>query len=119
MSRLTQKALLAVQDLIGDNDTMYEQVKTRLLNHFGDSVQHKVTKLFSCPPQMTKKPSEIFAELRTIFPSNSMTDEALKPLFISRLPHFVQLQLSARFTEPLPRLVREADGVAGTRSQDF
>ena len=113
LSRLTQKALLAVQDLIDDNDTTYEQIKTRLLNHFGDSVQHKVTKLFSCPPQMTKKPSEILAELRTIFPSNSMTDEALKPLFISRLPYFVQLQLSARFTEPLPQLVREADGVAG------
>ena len=62
---------------------------------------------------MTKKPSEILPELRTIFPSNSMTDEALKPLFISRLPYFVQLQLSARFTEPLPQLVREADGVAG------
>ena len=62
---------------------------------------------------MTKKPSKILAELRTIFPSNSMTDEAPKPLFVSRLPYFVQLQLSARFTEPLPQLVREADGVAG------
>ena len=51
---------------------------------------------------MTKKPSAILAELQTIFPSNSMTDEARKPLFISRLPYFVQLQLSARFTEPLP-----------------
>ena len=38
-----------------------------------------------------------------------MTDKALKPLFISRLPHFVQLQVSARFTEPL--LVRKAHGV--------
>ena len=43
LSRLTQKALFAVQDLIDDNDTTYEQIKTRLLNHFGDSVQHKVT----------------------------------------------------------------------------
>ena len=42
-----------------------------------------------------------------------MTDEALKSLLISRLPYFVQLQLSARFTEPLSQLVREADGVAG------
>ena len=66
LSRLPQKELLAVQDLIADKDTTYEQVKTRLLNHFGDSVQHKVTKLFSCPPQMIKTPSEIFAELRTI-----------------------------------------------------
>ena len=62
---------------------------------------------------MTKKPSKILEELQTIFPSNSMTDKALKPLFISRLPYFVQLQLSARFTEPLPQLVREADGVVG------
>ena len=62
---------------------------------------------------MTKKPSEILAELQIIFPSSCMTDEALKPLFISRLPYLVQLQLSARFTEPLPQLVREADGVAG------
>ena len=62
---------------------------------------------------MTKKQNEILVELRTSFPSNSMTDEALKPLFISRLPYFVQLQLSAHFTEPLPQLVREADGVAG------
>ena len=42
-----------------------------------------------------------------------MTDEALKPLFISRLPYFIQLQLSARFSEPLPKLVQEADGIAG------
>ena len=38
-----------------------------------------------------------------------MTDEALKPLFITRLSYFVQFQLSARFTEPLPQLVREAN----------
>ena len=30
LSRLTQKALLAVLDLIDDNDTTYEQVKIRL-----------------------------------------------------------------------------------------
>ena len=38
LSRLNQKALLTVQDLIDDNNTTYEQVKTWLLNHFGDSV---------------------------------------------------------------------------------
>ena len=38
LSRLTQKALLAVQHLIDDNDTTYNQVKTWPLNHFGDSV---------------------------------------------------------------------------------
>ena len=46
-----------------------------------------------------------------------MTDEALKPLFISQLPYFVQVPLSARFTEPLPQLVREADKVAGFNTQ--
>jgi len=49
LSRLTQKALLAVQDLTSDNDAVYEQFKERLINYFGDSVQHKVTKLFSNP----------------------------------------------------------------------
>ena len=34
LSRLTQKTLLAVQDLIDDNGTTYELVKTPLLNHF-------------------------------------------------------------------------------------
>jgi len=38
--------ILAVQDLISDDDAAYEQIKERLINHFGDSVQHKVTKLF-------------------------------------------------------------------------
>ena len=32
-------------------------------------------------------------------------------MFISRLPYLVQLQLSARFSEPLPQLVREAEEV--------
>jgi len=112
LSRLTQKALLTVQDLI-ETDVSYEQLKARLLNHFDQTTQQKVTKLFSNPPQTNKRPSEILAELRSVFPSKEMTDEALKPLFISRLPYFVQLQLSARFAESLPQLVREADGIAG------
>ena len=40
-----------------------------------------------------------------------MTDQALKPLFTSRLPYFILLQLSARFSESLPQLVQEADEV--------
>ena len=34
-------------------------------------------------------------------------------MYISTTVFCTQLQLSARFTEPLPQLVREADGVAG------
>ena len=75
--------LLAVQDLIDDKDATYEHIKAPLLNHFGDSVQHKATKLFSPPPRITEKPSEVFAELQTIFP---MTDEALKLLLYLDYP---------------------------------
>ena len=38
LSRLTHKALLAVQDLIDDKDATYEHIKAQLLNHFVDSV---------------------------------------------------------------------------------
>ena len=100
LSRLTQRALLTVQDLI-ENDVSYEQVKKRLLNNFDQLIQQKVSKLFSNPQQNNKKPSKILIELRAVFPSKDMTDEALKPLFISRLPYFIQLQLSARFSEAL------------------
>ena len=111
LSRLTQRALLTVQDLI-EIDVSYEQVKNRLLNNFDKSIQQKVNKLFSNPPQNIKKPREILTELRGVFPSKDMTDKALKPLFISRLPYFIQLQLSACFSEPLLQLVQEADGIA-------
>ena len=45
LSRLKQRALLTVQDLI-ENDVSYEQVKQRLLNNFDQSIQQKVSKLF-------------------------------------------------------------------------
>ena len=42
-----------------------------------------------------------------------MTDEALKPLFIPKLPYFIQLQVSARFSKCWPQSVQEADEIAG------
>ena len=68
---------------------------------------------FFNPLQNNKKPNEILTKLRAVFLSKDMTDETLKPLFISRLQYFIQLQLSARFSEHLPQLVQEADGIAG------
>ena len=68
-------------------------------------IQQKVSKLFFNPPQNNKKSSEIFIEL----PAGPET-------VISRLPYFIQLQFSARFSEPLPQLVQEADGIAGFKN---
>lgn len=97
--------------------TMYNTLKQRVINEFGESTQTKITKLFSDMSLGDRKPSQLLAEMRAKAADTPVTEELLLSLWQRNLPEQVRAILSSDTTLTASQSATIADRIVeSTRS---
>lgn len=103
--------LSAVQDIVlkPPETDKYECLKNRLISIFSESEHSKLRKLLQGLELGDERPSQLLSRMRDLS-SNNFTDDALKSLWLTRLPTNIQAILAVS-TESLSQLAIMADKI--------
>lgn len=91
ISLFDPKHLSKISDFLRDPPTegKYDAFKARILHEFTDSDQKKLRKLIEGIELGDDKPSQLLKKMKDLA-GNSLTDDAIKTLFVQRLPETVR-----------------------------
>lgn len=112
---LDQDTLLQITDLINNppTDNRYDKLKTAVIERLSDSKHKRVNKLLHELVLGDKKPSQLLREMRDIT-KDSISDDVLHSMWLSRLPPYIQPLLAASEDVGLNGLAVVADRVIDT-----
>lgn len=119
VSSIESDVLATVGDLVKKPPAAdkYQTIKKRLIAHFADTEQQRLRKLLSDLDLGDKKPSFLLQEMRQLSDSASaFPDDALKSLWLQRLPLSIQSILAVNNKEALDSLAQLADRIAEVNS---
>ncbi|XP_043288473.1 uncharacterized protein [Venturia canescens] len=110
VTHLGSTVMLQVSDLVEDapvNDK-YLTIKQTLIERFSDSKQKQLNRLLTEMELGDKKPSQLHREMKRLA-GDSLSAEALRTLWMQRMPFNVQCSLAAYEDNPLEKLAAIAD----------
>lgn len=86
VAALDADVLCNVSDLIGNppQKDMYETIKTRIINEYTESDEHRINRLLTLSLG-NRKPSELLKEMKQLA-AGMMTDDAVRIFWIQKLP---------------------------------
>ncbi|XP_017471514.1 PREDICTED: uncharacterized protein LOC108362873 [Rhagoletis zephyria] len=115
IAAIESNVLAQISDIILNPPTtdMYETLKTRILERFGESEQRRIKKLLQELELGDMRPSQLLREMQ-ILAGNAMNDAMLRSIWISRLPTDVRTIISIS-TEPLEKVALLADKILEVR----
>lgn len=111
LQALDDESLSEVCDILRNPPTTgrYAVLKSRLIKSFEDSAERKLRTLLGDLDLGERRPSQLLRRMRDLA-QNNIADEALKSLWLQRLPSQVQAILSAS-PQPLDELAQLADRI--------
>lgn len=111
LAAVDSEILQTVRDIILDppKDDKYDTIKNKLISVFTDSENAKLRQLLQEVKLGDSKPSQLLLVMKNLAAGN-FSDEALKSLWLSRLPHNIQTILSVS-QEKLTQLSVMADKI--------
>lgn len=114
VAQVDSESLRCVRHLVMANpkpENVYTQIKNELISHFAISRESRVLQMIRGDVLISGKPSQMLSRLRSLN-TGECTDEVLKAVFISKLPHQHQLALASCNQLPLNELAEKADSMA-------
>ncbi|XP_036347540.1 uncharacterized protein LOC118756910 [Rhagoletis pomonella] len=94
---------------------MYEYLKRELLKYFGESQQRRIQRLLEEMVLGNQRPSQLYNAMLRVA-GNSFSEDALRAMWIQRLPELVRASIIAR-EGPIDVQIAVADAVMETVSQ--
>ncbi|XP_033231558.1 uncharacterized protein LOC117182579 [Belonocnema kinseyi] len=112
---LEPKYAAEVRDILTNppSQNRYVKLKTELIKRLSESQENKVKRLLEHEEIGDRKPSQILRHLRS-YAGSIVSDEVLRPLWLSRLPSTIQAILASRSQSPLDDMAELADAIAET-----
>ncbi|XP_043472425.1 uncharacterized protein LOC122505070 [Leptopilina heterotoma] len=114
VAQVDSESLRCVRHIVMANpepENVYTQIKNELISHFAISKESRVLQMIRGDVIISGKPSQMLSRLRSLN-TGECTDDVLKAIFISKLPHQHQLALASFNQLPLNELAEKADSMA-------
>lgn len=112
ISHVGPSALLAVRDIIRvqPEADKYKTIKQTLIERLSDSNSKKILQLLEDQSMGSRTPSAYYRHLRSLAPSNDISDEVLKGIWERRLPSSIRPALAVA-TGSLAEIAKLADKI--------
>lgn len=114
VSSLPQDVAESITDILEKppNNNKYVQLKKVLIERHSLSIESRIKKLTSDQHMGDKKPSEFYRYLKQLAgPSGTVGEELIKKLWLSRLPHLINIAIIPQKEENLETLLKVADQI--------
>lgn len=113
VAKLTREALQQVSDIITSppQEEKYETLKQRLFTVFEESAERQFQKLVGEMDLGMQRPSQLLRRMKELAQNTQVANEALKNLWMARLPSAVRAVLSVSQDTKLDDLAQMADKI--------
>ncbi|XP_064486103.1 uncharacterized protein LOC135398648 [Ornithodoros turicata] len=115
LTALSASVMAEVRDIVTNppSDNPYDTLKQQIIKRLSESQQQRLRQLLTTEELGDRKPTQFLRRMYQLLgdESSALDESILRELFLQRLPHTVQMILSASPTVPLRELSELADRI--------